>query len=66
MECWIQLKLACGMVAAHRLKALPDVQELIRSADLPRDTAEKLDPWVRDKFLELWQAVSDGDAADPY
>ncbi|HMR04605.1 MAG TPA: hypothetical protein PKA88_02490 [Polyangiaceae bacterium] len=66
MECWIELKLASGMVAAHRLKALADVQELIRSADLPRDTAEKLDPWVRDKFLELWQAVSDGDAADPY
>ena len=63
---WIELKLASGMVARHRLKDLADVQELIRSAGLVRDLADELHPWVRDKFLELWQAVDDGKATDPY
>src|SRR3990172_4642711 len=39
VERWIELKLASGMVAPHRLKDLVDVQELIRSARLPRETA---------------------------
>jgi len=42
------------MVAAHRAKDLVDVQELIRSAKLTRAVASSLDPWVRQKFLELW------------
>ncbi len=52
---WLELKLASGMVAAHRGKDLVDVQELIASAKLPRDTAEQLHPWVREKFLALWE-----------
>ncbi len=44
-----------GMVAPHRAKDLVDVQELINSAGLPRETADELDPWVRAKFLELWE-----------
>jgi hypothetical protein len=28
--------------------------------------AEDLHPWVRDKFLDLWRAVDEGDANDPY
>ena len=43
-----------------------DVQELIRSAALPRILADSLDPWVRGRFLELWDAVAEGDANDPY
>lgn len=66
VERWIELKLASGMVAAHRLKDLADVQELIRAARLPLSTADRLDPWVREKFLELWRAVEKGDAEDPY
>jgi hypothetical protein len=66
IETWIELKLASGMVAPHRLKDLADVQELIRSAGLPESLAQKLDPWVRPKFLELWHAVQVGDANDPY
>lgn len=54
------------MVAAHRLKDLADVQELIRSARLRSSMTEKLHPWVREKFVELWQAVQQGDASDPY
>ena len=52
------------MVAAHRLKDLADVQELIRGANLARDFADQLHPWVRAKFLELWQAIED--AQDPF
>jgi len=66
VERWIELKLASGMVAPHRLKDLADVQELIRSAALPRSVADSLDPWVRARFLELWDAVVEGDANDPY
>jgi len=66
VERWIELKLASGMVAAHRLKDLADVQELIRAASLPSTLAASLDPWVRDKFMELWQAVHDGAVDDPY
>jgi hypothetical protein len=54
IERWIELKLASGMVAAHRGKDLVDVQELIRSAALGRELEQRLHPWVRQKFLELW------------
>ena len=66
VERWIELKLASGMVAAHRLKDLADVQELIRIAKMPAAMAESLHPWVREKFLELWQSVQAGEASDPY
>ncbi len=56
----LELKLASGMTNAGRLKDLADVQELIRLLKLPRSTAERLDPYVREKFFELWDAV-DGD-----
>ncbi|MSQ85212.1 MAG: hypothetical protein EXR77_20440 [Myxococcales bacterium] len=52
---WVELKLASGMVAAHRGKDLVDVQELIKSAGLPWEFVDKLDPWVRAKFAELWE-----------
>ena len=53
----IELKLASGMTAPHRLKDLADVQELIKIRALQKDFAERLDPYVRDKFLELWGSV---------
>ncbi len=63
---FLELKLASGMVAPHRLKDLADVQELIRSASLPESTADELDPWVRPRFLELWRAVSNAAESDPF
>lgn len=66
IERWIELKLASGLVAAHRLKDLADVQELIRSAQLPSSMADSLHPWVRDKFIELWRAVNEAAANDPF
>jgi len=56
----IELKLASGMTAPHRLKDLADVQELIKFRGLNREFAERLDPYVRDKFLELYEAVENG------
>ncbi len=55
----VELKLASGMTAPHRLKDLADVQELIRIQQLPRTFAESLDAFVQDKYVELWQAVHD-------
>lgn len=53
----LELKLASGMTAPDRLKDLADVQEVIRLNRLPRTLADELDPFVRDKYIELWQAV---------
>ncbi len=53
----IELKLASGISAPHRLRDLADVLELIRVLSLPRAMAESLDPSVRAKFEELWQAA---------
>lgn len=55
----IELKLASGMTAPHRLKDLADVQELIRIQRLPRDLVDQLNAFVQDKYLELWQTVRD-------
>jgi hypothetical protein len=54
----VELKLASGMSAPHRLKDLADVQELIRVLKLPRDFAEQLNSFVRQKYLELWTSVA--------
>jgi hypothetical protein len=53
----IELKLASGMTAGDRLKDLADVQEVIRMRQLPRTVASELNPFVREKYLELWDAV---------
>lgn len=57
LEKLIELKLASGMTAPHRLRDLADVQELIKIKNLSGDFAEKLNPFVREKFLELQKAV---------
>ena len=57
LEKLIELKLASGMTAPDRLKDLADVQELIKVRGLAADFAERLNPYVREKFLELWRAV---------
>ena len=57
----IELKLASGMSAPHRLRDLADVLEIIRLQQLPEDFAARLDPFVRDKFRELWQAAQHAD-----
>ena len=53
----IELKLASGMSASHRLQDLSDVMQLIRANKLSREYAASLNAYVRDKFLEMWQAA---------
>jgi hypothetical protein len=57
MPCLLELKLASGMTAPHRLQDLADVQRLIGIRQLPRDTANQLNPYVRAKFDELWLSM---------
>jgi hypothetical protein len=64
LEKLIELKLASGMTAPHRLRDLADVQELIKIRRLAADFAERLDPYVRDKYLELWNAVASAPAGE--
>ncbi len=61
LEKLIELKLASGMTAPHRLKDLADVQELVKVKNLTAGYAEKLNPFVRGKFLELQKAVEDSE-----
>jgi len=50
-------------VRASRARDLDDVIQLVRTNDLDRGYAEKLDPYVRRKFLEPWAAAQ---ARDEY
>jgi hypothetical protein len=60
----VELKLASGMTNADRMKDLADVQELIRHAALPLELAAELDPMVREKYAEIWNATRRGDDDD--
>ena len=53
----IELKLASGMSAPHRIKDLADVLELIRATHLAVELADQLDASVREKYEELWHAA---------
>jgi hypothetical protein len=64
LEKLIELKLASGMTASDRLKDLADVQELIKIRGLSRELATELNPYVREKYLELWDAVQHGSTND--
>ena len=58
----IELKLASGMTNTHRLKDLADVQEVIKTLSLPIEFADQLNPYVREKFRELWGPPEDGES----
>lgn len=53
----VELKLASGMTNAGRLKDLGDIVEMIRVLKLPERLAEQMNPFVRDKYRELWDAA---------
>lgn len=53
----LELKLASGMTNPGRIRDLADVQELIRTLELPEKRAEELNPFVREKFVELWAGI---------
>lgn len=54
----IELKLAAGQSAPHRLRDFADVLELIAALDLPEEFAERLDESVRAKYRELHAAAA--------
>lgn len=53
----IELKLASGMTNPRRAKDLVDVQELIELLHLSSEFKLQLDPFVQEKFRELWAIV---------
>jgi hypothetical protein len=53
----IELKLASGMSAPHRLRDLADVQEIIKVKDLDAQFGAQLDASVRERYLELERDV---------
>ncbi len=57
LEKLIELKLASGLSAPHRLKDLADVQELILHLRLPFGLSKELDPSVRSEYERLWNAA---------
>jgi hypothetical protein len=60
----IELKLASGLSASHRMRDLSDVQDLIRRLDLPRDLGEQLDPSVRETYFQYWEAIQNATGPD--
>lgn len=57
LETLVELKLASGMSSNGRIKDLGDVQELIRILNLSVEFKEKLNPYVQEAYLDLWNGV---------
>jgi hypothetical protein len=51
----VDLKLASGLSAPHRMGDLADVQRVIEELKLPADFADKLHASVRDEYRRLWE-----------
>ncbi len=54
-----ELKLASGMTNPLRLKDLADVEEAIKVLRPPATLADEMNPFVREKFLEMWKLVNE-------
>jgi len=57
LETLIELKLASGMSSITRAKDIGDVVALIQARNLDESYAANLNPYVREKFIELARAV---------
>jgi hypothetical protein len=66
LETLIDLKLASGMSAPHRLRDLADVQDLIVRTRLPLEFVERLHSSVRAEYRRLWDPVRDVPRDDDY
>jgi len=64
LETLIELKLASGTSASHRLRDLADVQDLIVRLVLPLTLAEQLDASVRGAYRDLWNKAHPGGPTD--
>jgi hypothetical protein len=65
LERLIELKLASGMSAPHRLRDLADVQDLITRLRLPLALADRLNNWVQVAYRDLWEKAQTGGPAGP-
>jgi hypothetical protein len=62
----VELKLASGMTGGlHRLKDFADVIELIKILNLPADFADQLNPYVRDRYAEIWSGLQEPTNPEP-
>jgi hypothetical protein len=57
----VELKLASGMTSMHRAKDIGDVVELIKHTKQPRELGDELDPFVRGRYFEIWDALQTPD-----
>ena len=58
LESLIELKLASGMSGGiERLKDIADVVEVIKMLGLPETISDRLNPYVGDRYRELWQEI---------
>ena len=56
----VELKLASGMTGGvARMKDFTDVVALIQTLVLSADFVDQLNPYVHDKYLELWNGLKD-------
>jgi len=53
----VDLKLASGTTAPHRLRDLADVQEIVKARGLDESFAAQLDESVRPAYLELCRSA---------
>ena len=58
LEKLIELKLASGLSATHRMRDLADVQDLIIGLKLPLNFMDKLDKSVRPEYQKIWEAAN--------
>jgi hypothetical protein len=58
LEKLIELKLASGLSATHRMRDLADVQDLIVALNLPLNLMGKLDKSVRSEYKRIWEAAN--------
>jgi hypothetical protein len=58
LEKLIELKLASGLSATHRMRDLADVQDLILALNLPLELKDKLNESVRPEYRRIWEAAN--------
>ena len=52
------------MTNVNRLRDIADVQDLIVEARIPRDIADRLNPFVAAKYRELWDAANNAQSSE--
>jgi len=60
LEKLVELKLASGLSAPHRIRDIADVQDLIRILELPLELSSDLDGSVTSEYERLWHTVQAG------